>query len=1132
MIARLPRTAQRVLQRTSRSSTRGGMSDYEQELNPIFDEEMEEELQTRRRIQPLQKIFDILGVGNYVSANVADELSNAVLYSQGRGGDAWKPGDILNAIVEGISGKRKGTYEKVLRDTWGVGEEKIFKNAPEGSKRGQWDYADFFGLIGDVVLDPLTYATFGGASKGARIAADSFADDAVRLLGKQLLDNPEQLAKLTRSKWSSEVLQTAIGSDNTAKAFRQIMKQNDDLGRLFSMTYTEAQKKALRRTAAQLPELGGELVERGAGKAPDIAEMAQKATSGAYQHAGERFKLRVLGQEIGVGEATAFADARRKGWEQFGDLMKQQPGVANARNAIWSVMNRGKIGELKRAFGIKNPYQKYLRNMEREQGGIAAEHASIKMLNEVSAPIADMNPAEMDQVLDFMASQEDMATAVFRGTKAVPSGRVYDDKIIEAGNKIKEILEPWQQRLSEQAQAIGESELKTYEWYLPEVFRLRGVGSGSGNQRMVREFTFNEQRAKESRILQTIFGVDENVANMAVENNVSGFSTNLQELLAAKAVHQAKMESRYSMIDTFKGLGLNLDDMATTQKGAQVANDLRMGGRDITQLGLRPVDHPAFQTLIDGRKVNNYLFDYDVADVIERTLDFTGPKRTQIGKMFRSYMSWWKGMALLNTGYTMRNFYSNTMTQALRHGPRAFNPREVSQSLAGVLHIVKQNNPKNIGKALDAVGKTESWLNSTLNTMVGPRLNVRQLAEEAHRRGAISEQLFAFDGQDIAERIAGKGKQPVRTVARKVNTVVENVPRFQSFLIDYADNVGEEAAEDAVLTWSARQARQWFIDYGDLTDFEQRYMKNIIPFYTWMRKNIANQVNGVALYPELYALVPKVERAVQFDDPDYDPALVPEWMRNEAMFPISEPEPGRYRMFRPDFAYQDLNLLPLLWEEGKFLPNFSFDELKKEVINSTAPWVRHIASKMTTETGYNYFYREDLGETGDAPYLMRLLVSRPGTIAMLDGVMRLLGNENGAELEVDENGKLRMDAQLAQTLEDYLPVLRQVEMLFTLPTAAVPGFEEAIEGTLNAYDDYDRTSPADRAERWMQLMSYFLGIKTKDVDLEKEKERLGYDIYYRSRDLLNEQRGDQPGTQLRRDQSRARTLSSIRRLGG
>ena len=64
------------------------------------------------------------------------------------------------------------------------------------------------------------------------------------------------------------------------------------------------------------------------------------------------------------------------------------------------------------------------------------------------------------------------------------------------------------------------------------------------------------------------------------------------------------------------------------------------------------------------------------------------------------------------------------------------------------------------------------------------------------------------------------------------------------------------------------------------------------------------------------------------------------------------------------------------------------------------------------------------------------------------------------------------------------------------------------------------------------MLSYYLGIKNADVDLAREKERLGRDIYYQSVEALSAQRRQQPGSEVRRGESARRRNESIRRLGG
>lgn len=319
------------------------------------------------------------------------------------------------------------------------------------------------------------------------------------------------------------------------------------------------------------------------------------------------------------------------------------------------------------------------------------------------------------------------------------------------------------------------------------------------------------------------------------------------------------------------------------------------------------------------------------------------------------------------------------------------------------------------------------------------------------------------------------------------------------------------------------EAKKWFLDYGDLSDFEQNTLKNVIPFYSWLRKNIANQVQAIVLYPELFSVIPKLEEFFTYEHPDYDPDMVPDWMKQLGMFPTGQMEDGTFRMFNPNFPYQDLNKIPLMWEEGRLFPRVTFEEVKNDIIGAMHPAIRSVMS-MATEKGYNFFYQNELQETAPAPYLMRLFASNPGIIGMVDGIQRARGMESN--MEIDDNGKLQMDAKTAQLLEQNMPLLRWMEFLFYLPQAVIPGLEELIESKTGAQDDYEGMAET------LQLMSYYLGIKFTPADLEAEKLRVGRDIYYQSRDILNQQNRDQPGAELRRMQSRNSTDESIRRLRG
>lgn len=1409
------------------------LTDYERQLQPFFQTEETKQEQERNWLKPVQWIFDRLQTGQYISANVADWLIKTM---QGQS-DAER-GTLLSAIADGITGRRKGTYETILRDTLGVGTKKLFGNSPEGTRRAQIDWADVLGFVGDVLLDPLTYMTFGvspvtKATKGASKAASEFADDAVRLAMRQISQNPEQFAKLAKGNLGAiEAAATGASKQDIAK----LLQKGSDLGRFMDITYREAYVRGLNRTQQELVKYTQEALS-GVTDTKGLEGIVKRVSGGsAYEKAGEMFKARVFGNELGKAPAEGLQKTINTNYERFTRLMRGNPDSSGVRSAIWAVLNRGPVGDVKRLFGVRNPYQKYLRSIELEQGQVYAQRAANEEAKRAIQAIGSADETHMNEVIDYIAKREAFSRNVPKNAPAWQSfsGIEAKPEVVDSAYKLKTIFDDWQASEAKWATDLGEDPSNYYDWYLPEVFRFRETKSP--NVARGRKYTFTEQVEKEKNLLKFVFGVDNDLATRIVKQNASGLSYDLREMVTTRALTHARIQARHNMITTFREFGLNLEDYAK-----QFKNGLATSGRDITALGMKQIDHPA----LDG-----YVFDYDVADIFSRALKVTGQDRNIIQSSIATYANWWKSMVTLTTGFHARNFMSNAITQFLRHGTHAFGFESNMQALAGVFYALKQVNPEKFFEN----GFDQNIMNKYLNQRIG-EYTIKELADEALQRGVISESTMAFEAKTLIEKVTKTGKkQPLRNLSRTAGSYIENIPRFQSFLIDFkdlassvADQVARREADSVSMDWAGRQAKKWFLDYQDLcfdteteiltsngwrtidtisyrdkvlsfnikedclewkqidyihragyngkmfhmknntfdamvtprhrwvrffgvngghysipkakytieetqnivnknttlkitsskykapenetfsldfvelcawslsegtygkkdravtiyqshthnpqyceqiielfgrlggqgsliirphnkeitafcvgkglgekirdwfpdkrptieflqlltneqlevfyltllkadghkityetggehwvfsqkdpefvamfqalammigrrtvareingyyqigchrkdtkmyikaltiteksysgriwsvhsenntvvarrnntiyisgnTDFEQKTMKSIIPFYSWMRKNLANQINGVLLYPELYSLLPKIEDLIAYEDPAYDPGLLPEWLKDAGAFAVRNPEAGMYRVFRPDFAHMDLNILPFHWEEGQLFPKWDGKTIKDNLINATAPWIKEIASRMT-ENGYNYFYKEDLAPTADAPYLFRMFASRPGTISFIDGLMRSIGFEDGAKLSL-KDGKLQMDGQMANSLEQFLPVLRQAEFLFYLPEVAFPGLAETIENVTNAQPDYQG------AEQSMQLMSYYLGIKTKDVDLQREKQRIGWDIYYKAQEALSEARKQMHGYEQRSMNARQRTARSIRRLGG
>lgn len=76
---------------------------------------------------------------------------------------------------------------------------------------------------------------------------------------------------------------------------------------------------------------------------------------------------------------------------------------------------------------------------------------------------------------------------------------------------------------------------------------------------------------------------------------------------------------------------------------------------------------------------------------------------------------------------------------------------------------------------------------------------------------------------------------------RVVGNVIENQARMVNFLANL-HNTGD-------VTLAAKRTKQFLFDYGNLTNFEKTFMKRIMPFYSYTRKNIELQAHTLMTTP-------------------------------------------------------------------------------------------------------------------------------------------------------------------------------------------------------------------------------------------------------------------------------------------
>ena len=189
-------------------------------------------------------------------------------------------------------------------------------------------------------------------------------------------------------------------------------------------------------------------------------------------------------------------------------------------------------------------------------------------------------------------------------------------------------------------------------------------------------------------------------------------------------------------------------------------------------------------------------------------------------------------------------------------------------------------------------------------------------------------------------------------------------------------------AEDA-----AMDVKKWHFDYSELTDFERDKMKRILPFYTWMRKNMPLQIESVLRQPGRYGnATTKLFEGIESIDEDLEELPIPDYFQELNMVRL----PREAASIALTLNKSVDNLLGREGEEGLqplYLdPQLPFQDLNrfnfKDIVASLTPLLRVPAESFMTKKGHSVFLDRPIekfeGELSKTPLL-------PGTDIRLRG---------------------------------------------------------------------------------------------------------------------------------------------------
>jgi hypothetical protein len=590
--------------------------------------------------------------------------------------------------------------------------------------------------------------------------------------------------------------------------------------------------------------------------------------------------------------------------------------------------------------------------------------------------------------------------------------------------------------------------------------------------------------------------------------------------MEARSIAQAKIEAKADMYKALREFGIKLNPNDAAESAVLESKGY------FPKLGIEKIDHPAF----DG-----YWFDKDVRDIVNRVAGMTNDETIDgVKGVIGNYMAWWKGMALMGPMTKIRNFVDNQFTGILNHGLGWLDIKKYDMpSLAGTTYALAKGD---LHSAFKELGEKGVMFERQLRKDIGGGMTVADLANYARQHGLITERTMGHDVPTaVAEAISGQKSTlapwsprfALFDLSHKVDALTENHSKFKSFIMNYETNIKAGLGKDESLKYALIDSKKAFVDYSDLTNAERKYLKNLIPFYTFMRKNMANKLQGFFMHPEMYSLLPKLEEMVENDNPNYDKKLIPEYMKNLGMFPVGETDKG-FLMMNPGLSIQNMNMLPLRFTEGQMMPEISLEDLKNDIVQSANPAIKTIV-EMIPDKGYDTFRRKDLAETAKAPYTLRFFAQSPQVMQFIDGAMRMGGWDEGIKVYLDNDGKMQIDAKIARVMESMLPVLKHIDNVIlggaVAGEALIPGVEKALGEFSTAKSDYEGL------EKFLQVLAYSTGLKFKEIDVKRLKEDLRKDIYYGAREQRSsDMRFDEKAVR-RKEVYRQREDRVMRRLG-
>jgi len=971
----------------------------------------------------LGKIIDVYSRGEYASANIAS------LYMFGH-----KPvgtGDIGMEIYEGLTGKKKNTYDQIVERTF-----------PEWG--GLKKFATSLTL--SIALDPLTYTGMlgwpklaGKVIRGAKmgVGATLGRTRAGKMLGKMFIPGhglPKDYYQMLRQ----------VQRDTSAEQYEFIT----DIVKLRKGLSTEDMKKMTYYR--QHPDQIGELPDKLREKLYDIGKLFDDEIDRAFnakaitQQQREQWQKRKYTYLPGIyPKSKGFMSQVIKGELPKAGFSPRKPTFLK-RKKFETVQDAKDLSDQCADVAKSKTKEEALRKIEQHglRGSINLDYIGddIKTMRRWFKSAAKTWKPE-ENIFKLAAYNKFQSIAWLNQTK-------FTEEVLEKfGEKI-----PWNVKIPKPGHGIyypkGRLNFYVSEHISPSALKnfTKNMKKWADDLKRQAHEVRTEKVTEVKRTVETeVRGAK--VGELATEGPMAKMESVIREALQSRGFTKGEADN---YIGRMKARGSEAIDEAeimttTTEKMETIREviDSKPG------FYIKPEAIPEFmmKKLVGvSRKVPAYMLHEEIAKGMNRLHRFYvhDESTNWIWHKWDRVQSAWKVMATTwRWPFHARNFQSNIwqaymsgVNNPVRFG-QAFDVRLAMQTkrLGSIKLGGKRYSYDEVGRMIDKYGvRGRGWIGSDV------QVNALKEVDSILKRGKF--------------RYLNPSK-----LGRSFGTAVEDNARIAVFL--------DQIARGASFEDAARQVRKYLFDYQELTDAE-KWMRRFIPFYTWSRKNFPLQIDNLIRKPHRYAAHGKIIRAYGQPEDDYEKMFKPKYFGEMAYVK----SPFRTKSGKP--IYMSLDLPPMEWNRisswrhalSSITP---LAKLPVELVTGqvTFPEVR----PMIPETAHKKHVKLPAAIRG----IKYLRDEAPAWVAWLpEQTLKALKKAGAIDMYIDQRtqeNKLGMDVRVAHAFHNAFPFLNELNRIYAQPIhmddeAPHMKWRSFLLGVSHSYIDPIRQG---EAEKWRLL---------------------------------------------------------------